>query len=212
MFACAAVSTAAPARAPPSARWALRQGRARAAHPGAKCRCMGRSRKTKIAAQQTRAGPPSPAHDAGARPVGCEPKPRQAPKSMPAAASTPACLATAKQGAWRCQVGRTGWARGQGASHAKVTHKPCGLMDKTLVLGTKDCRLESCQGHARGVWGQAHEAWVQNLRGVLGNVCMCSCVDSGPGPGPTLRTLGAPPRSGACCRSWGEMSLHGAFT
>ena len=25
---------------------------------------------------------------------------------------------------------------------------PCGLMDKALVFGTKDCRLESCQGHA----------------------------------------------------------------
>ncbi len=25
--------------------------------------------------------------------------------------------------------------------------RPCGLMDKALVLGTKDCRFESCQGH-----------------------------------------------------------------
>ena len=25
--------------------------------------------------------------------------------------------------------------------------RPCGLMDKALVFGTKDCRLESCQGH-----------------------------------------------------------------
>ena len=24
--------------------------------------------------------------------------------------------------------------------------RPCGLMDKALVLGTKDCRFESCQG------------------------------------------------------------------
>ena len=24
---------------------------------------------------------------------------------------------------------------------------PCGLMDKVLVFGTKDCRFESCQGH-----------------------------------------------------------------
>ena len=24
---------------------------------------------------------------------------------------------------------------------------PCGLMDKALVFGTKDCRFESCQGH-----------------------------------------------------------------
>ena len=26
---------------------------------------------------------------------------------------------------------------------------PCGLMDKALVFGTKDCRLESCQGHLK---------------------------------------------------------------
>ena len=28
--------------------------------------------------------------------------------------------------------------------------RPCGLMDKALVLGTKDCRFESCQGHFSG--------------------------------------------------------------
>ena len=27
-------------------------------------------------------------------------------------------------------------------------HWPCGLMDKALVFGTKDCSLESCQGHS----------------------------------------------------------------
>ena len=26
----------------------------------------------------------------------------------------------------------------------------CGLMDKALVFGTKDCRFESCQGHIYG--------------------------------------------------------------
>ena len=25
--------------------------------------------------------------------------------------------------------------------------RPCGLMDKALVFGTKGCRIESCQGH-----------------------------------------------------------------
>ena len=25
--------------------------------------------------------------------------------------------------------------------------RPCGLMDKALVFGTKDCRFDSCQGH-----------------------------------------------------------------
>ena len=28
-----------------------------------------------------------------------------------------------------------------------VNARPCGLMDKALVFGTKDCRFESCQGH-----------------------------------------------------------------
>ena len=26
-------------------------------------------------------------------------------------------------------------------------HRPCGLWDKALVYGAKDCRFESCQGH-----------------------------------------------------------------
>ena len=28
-----------------------------------------------------------------------------------------------------------------------IFRRPCGLMDKALVFGTKDCRFESCQGH-----------------------------------------------------------------
>ena len=28
-----------------------------------------------------------------------------------------------------------------------LVYGPCGLMDKALVFGTKDCRFESCQGH-----------------------------------------------------------------
>jgi hypothetical protein len=31
---------------------------------------------------------------------------------------------------------------------AQICGRPCGLMDKALVFGTKDCRFESCQGHA----------------------------------------------------------------
>ena len=34
-----------------------------------------------------------------------------------------------------------------GARRAANTMWPCGLMDKALVFGTKDCRFESCQGH-----------------------------------------------------------------
>ena len=33
------------------------------------------------------------------------------------------------------------------AAHGVSFKRPCGLMDKALVFGTKDCRLESCQGH-----------------------------------------------------------------
>ena len=29
-----------------------------------------------------------------------------------------------------------------------IKQRPCGLMDKALVFGTKDCRFKSCQGHA----------------------------------------------------------------
>ena len=28
-----------------------------------------------------------------------------------------------------------------------LNQRPCGLMDKALVFGAKDCRFESCQGH-----------------------------------------------------------------
>ena len=31
---------------------------------------------------------------------------------------------------------------------AGICKRPCGLMDKALVFGTKDCRFESCQGHS----------------------------------------------------------------
>ena len=31
--------------------------------------------------------------------------------------------------------------------HPTLINWPCGLMDKALVFGTKDCRFESCQGH-----------------------------------------------------------------
>ena len=30
---------------------------------------------------------------------------------------------------------------------AYINRWPCGLMDKALVFGTKDCSFESCQGH-----------------------------------------------------------------
>ena len=35
--------------------------------------------------------------------------------------------------------------------HCGHCDRPCGLMDKALVLGTKDSRFECCQGHFRNV-------------------------------------------------------------
>ena len=49
--------------------------------------------------------------------------------------------------AWR--LPRVFWSCGKSAGDVSATnrsHGPCGLMDKALVFGTKDCRLESCQG------------------------------------------------------------------
>ena len=49
-----------------------------------------------------------------------------------------------------------GWAHAGGCAPAAAAAAgaplhikgPCGLMDKALVFGTKDCRFESCQGHS----------------------------------------------------------------
>ena len=43
--------------------------------------------------------------------------------------------------------GSPGGRGSQGGSDGGSVKGPCGLMDKALVFGTKDCRLESCQGH-----------------------------------------------------------------
>ena len=40
------------------------------------------------------------------------------------------------------------WSTTWASSRTWPRHRgPCGLMDKALVFGTKDCRFESCQGH-----------------------------------------------------------------
>ena len=51
-------------------------------------------------------------------------------------------------------LGRPGWLPitcpsrlHWGCSGQTQVSWPCGLMDKALVFGTKDCRFESCQGH-----------------------------------------------------------------
>ena len=85
--------------------------------------------------------------------------------------------------------------------------RPCGLMDKALVFGTKDCRFESCQGHASkwahartGVHGaqlcaerSVHHLQLPNTYGTDGPAhsrpavqsargCMCSGIQSVPLP------------------------------
>ena len=43
--------------------------------------------------------------------------------------------------------GSPGGRGSEGGSDGGSVKGPCGLMDKALAFGTKDCRLESCQGH-----------------------------------------------------------------
>ena len=40
---------------------------------------------------------------------------------------------------------------------------PCGLMDKALVFGTKDCRFESCQGHFETTMPTTHARKTRTL-------------------------------------------------
>ena len=47
---------------------------------------------------------------------------------------------------------------------ARITNWPCGLMDKALVFGTKDCRFESCQGHFTVVVGICWSMHVEYYR------------------------------------------------
>ena len=47
---------------------------------------------------------------------------------------------------------------------------PCGLMDKALVFGTKDCRFESCQGHTP-------LSWLSDADVVRGGLGRCVAVE-----------------------------------
>ena len=63
------------------------------------------------------------------------------PTSLQLAAGWQHFLATASVAGTRCAMPaiKLGYTR--------AYMGPCGLMDKALVFGTKDCRFESCQGH-----------------------------------------------------------------
>ena len=52
-----------------------------------------------------------------------------------------------------------------------ATRWPCGLMDKALVFGTKDCRFESCQGQASP---RVVALWARAKAGAA-LVCVCVC-------------------------------------
>ena len=53
---------------------------------------------------------------------------------------------------WRCKCSHLRGATLSRKRGHSACQWPCGLMDKALVFGTKDCRLESCQGHiSRGI-------------------------------------------------------------
>jgi hypothetical protein len=72
--------------------------------------------------------------------VGCPTTPRRLAKAPP---SWRVSMATTTRRAQR----RAPFFRR--ACHFAHSQRPCGLMDKALVFGTKDCRFESCQGHSR---------------------------------------------------------------
>ena len=66
------------------------------------------------------------------------------------------------------------------ATRAWKVKRPCGLMDKALVFGTKDCRFESCQGHfcedehVRRTYVSMSDAYSVCIW--CGLVCSCSCA------------------------------------
>ena len=66
------------------------------------------------------------------------------------------------------------------ATRAWKVKRPCGLMDKALVFGTKDCKFESCQGHfcedehVRRTYVSMSDAYSVCIW--CGLVCSCSCA------------------------------------
>jgi hypothetical protein len=50
---------------------------------------------------------------------------------------------------------------------------PCGLMDKALVFGTKDCRFESCQGHFASGPSVRHQAAPEMRRSLQPSQSYC---------------------------------------
>ena len=54
---------------------------------------------------------------------------------------------------------------------------PCGLMDKALVFGTKDCRFDSCQGHLSIGWLAVTAIGSPTMKGRLRNRTLVPNVD-----------------------------------
>ena len=56
-------------------------------------------------------------------------------------------------------------AEGLRDPQCQATSWPCGLMDKALVFGTKDCRFESCQGHMTNCQNIKLTSWPPHVAG-----------------------------------------------
>ena len=78
---------------------------------------------------------------------------------------------------------------------------PCGLMDKALVFGTKDCRFESCPGQLSSLWVWLwllcchvviHLGWLCVSAWPCGGLCGCGCLFL----------------PGCCCRHFLLVSSH----
>ena len=79
-------------------------------------------------------------------------------------------------------------------THCLKGEWPCGLMDKALVFGTKDCRFESCQGHISS--GAKH--WTHWLNKIICNSERAQRKPSlhwGLNPGPSVYKTDALPLS-----------------
>ena len=66
-------------------------------------------------------------------------------------------------------------------SFPKIAQRPCGLMDKVLVFGTKDCRFESCQGHTQPIHWRIEMLILETY---LDSIVLCElggeCINASP--------------------------------
>ena len=95
-------------------------------------------------------------------------------------------------------------ANGQADLHAagqKLCKRSCGLMDKALVFGTKDCRLESCQDHMRSCSSCSSAGSLHHLQ-QQAMTWQALCCD-----GQLRRCSGITSALHACGRPWAQSPL-----